>query len=62
MPSWPQAKCWDGDSVKFILYSHFAEDAIHNHVGEPEYGYYFVLKAFRGALNRFGVGRGGAAS
>jgi glycosyltransferase involved in cell wall biosynthesis len=40
--------------VKFILYSHFAEDVIENHVGEPEYGYYFVLRAFRRVLADLG--------
>lgn len=40
--------------MKFILYSHFAEDVIENHVGEPEYGYYFVLRAFRRVLADLG--------
>ena len=40
--------------MKFILYSHFTEDVIQNHVGEPEYGYYFVLRAFRRVLADLG--------
>ncbi|MFZ1220036.1 MAG: glycosyltransferase [Chthoniobacterales bacterium] len=40
--------------MKFILYSHFTEDVIQDHLGEPEYGYYFVLRAFRPVLGALG--------
>jgi len=40
--------------MKFILYSHFAEDVIQSHLGEPEYGYYFILRAFRWVLADLG--------
>lgn len=44
----------NGNSVKFILHSHFAEDVIQDHLGEPEGGYCFVLKAFRRVLTGLG--------
>lgn len=40
--------------MKFILYSRFTEEVIQDHLGEPEYGYFFVLKAFRGVLADLG--------
>jgi hypothetical protein len=41
--------------VKFILHSHFAEEVVQDHLGEPGYGYSFVLKAFRGVLAGLGT-------
>ena len=40
--------------VKFILYSHFTEDVIQDHLGEPDAGYCFVLRAFRRVLRDLG--------
>lgn len=55
MPRWEaEPRCSKGNGVKFILYSHFAEDVIQDHLGEPEYGYCFALKAFRRVLAELG--------
>lgn len=40
--------------MKFILYSRFTEEVIKHHLGEPEYGYLFVLRAFQGVLAELG--------
>lgn len=40
--------------MKFILHSHFAEDVIQDHLGEPEYGYCFASTAFRRVLEGLG--------
>jgi len=41
--------------MKFVLYSDFNEDSIRESLGRPEYSYYFVLKAFRPALEKIGT-------
>jgi glycosyltransferase involved in cell wall biosynthesis len=40
--------------MKFILYSRFTEEGIQDHLGEPEYGYLFVLRAFQRILADLG--------
>ena len=40
--------------MKFILFSHFLEGTIRDHLGESEYSYYFVLKAYQRALAELG--------
>lgn len=41
-------------NMKFILYSRFTEEVIQDHLGEREYGYFFVLRAFQRALAGLG--------
>jgi glycosyltransferase involved in cell wall biosynthesis len=41
--------------MNFILYSDIGESAINKSLGLPEYSYYFVLKAFRTALQELGT-------
>jgi hypothetical protein len=40
--------------MKFILYSRFTEEVIQDHLGEREYGYFFVLRAFQRVLADLG--------
>jgi glycosyltransferase involved in cell wall biosynthesis len=40
--------------MKFVLYSRFTEEVIQDHLGEPEYGHLFVLRAFQRILEDLG--------
>lgn len=40
--------------MKFILHSDIDERSIRENLGRPDYSYYFVLKAFRPAIERLG--------
>ncbi len=40
--------------MKFILYSQFTEEIIHDHLGEPESDYLSILRAFRPVLAALG--------
>ena len=40
--------------MKFILHSNITDDTILDHLGAPEYSYYFVLKAFQPVLADLG--------
>jgi glycosyltransferase involved in cell wall biosynthesis len=40
--------------MKFILHSHIGESSIRDNLGRPDYGYYFVRKAYQLALMELG--------
>ena len=40
--------------MRFLLYSDIDENSIRDNLGNPEYSYYFVLKAFRPAIEKLG--------
>jgi len=40
--------------MHFVLYSDIDENSIRDKLGKPEYSYYFVLKAFRPAIEQLG--------
>lgn len=47
----PRLVSWN--CMEFILYSDLNEGSISSNLGVPEYSYYFVLKAYRSALETF---------
>src|SRR3954471_5236654 len=40
--------------MRFLLYSRYSENVIQNHLGDTEYGYFFVLRAFQRVLADLG--------